>query len=801
MIEHARLSSEVAELARKLLSHADLCEKSGDIQSILNLPPESSLCSADASLYCHFVTALLDNLSANTLRNAEEDRMFDAIVLRCPPEDLLLVLASALQRYSKSYRRDKVTALLSKFVQGDLLYRLLVGQCHRDASGQSDESSWTALETVLVSLPERVVNSRDQSIPDVLTTQAYFVCFLNCVLRALCHARNEVDRGVDIHVLFLSRLVGRVCTIGQSELVEKQFVPKLVLQCQSDFIFRRICCKIVTCVPDSCLENVIVILLSALNDYNHVDWFMADSVCTHSKLKYLLATKLLLMRTFNRVCILQNIIGYLASSERRRPIFLDVVNEILSVWGDKTLMKHQSEQQQKYLTSALMISLGHIKITGCEKATADSIMSKLLHGVGSHIASPEEWIRTYGMIVAEQFTAVLQPEGPKLNFEYKLDDDISDLLSLTDVTAKHQDPQIKASLEEAIGTGEEKCEAAKADSVQDELDSDDDLEPFDMSHDTPSASKKPMYLRDCIEGLLDQENKDWMESCLQTVSNLIQTCKDELQDVAEELSKILLYLDDKFCTTRFEALRQRALVTLTVSSPKTVATYLTSQFYDSNLNIRQRLDILEVLALASSQLASPAVPLAAPKVEKTVSSITHAHWKTVVMERVKAKTRIISKGRAPTVEPTKNRFSDIAGYFFYPLMSHYDRKENTFDLLGEDSFVLARLICTLGIVQDSAANCPRSVHMAVCLLEFVSALKYHTDACVREAILFALSVIFINVPMNLLLSSGEQELVEIREWLQLVVVKDSLDACKLKAAQVLQLLVSQVNKEVPVSDK
>ncbi|XP_077509426.1 telomere length regulation protein TEL2 homolog [Amblyomma americanum] len=801
MGEHARLSSEAAELAHKLLSHVALGEKTADIQRILNLPPESTLCSADASLYCHFVTALLDNLSANALRNAEEERMFDALVMRCPPEDLLLVLASALRRYSKSYRLDKGTVLLSAFVQGGHLYRLLVGQCHRDASGQSDESSWPALETILVSLPERVVNSRAQNIPDVLTPREYFVSLLNCILRALCHARDEVNRCVDIHVVFLSRLLGRVCTIGQSELVEKQFVPKLVLQCQSDFIFRRICCKIVTCVPDSCLENVIVVLLSALNDYNHVDWFMADSVCTHSKLKYLLATKLPLMRTFSKVTILQNLVGYLASSERRRPIFLDLVKEILSVWGDKTLMKHQSEQQQKYLTSALMISLGHIKITGCGKATADSIMSKLLHGVGSHIASPEEWIRTYGMIVAEQFTAVLQPDGPKLNFEYKLDDDISDLLSLTDVTTKRQDPHIKESLEEVISTEEVKPKAAKANLVQDELDSDDDLEPFDMSHDTPNASKKPMYLRDCMEGLLEQENKDWMESCLKTVSNLIQTCKDELQDVAEELSKILLYLDDKFCTASFDALRHQALVTLAVNSPKTVATYLTDQFYDRNLNIRQRLDILEVLALASNQLASAKAPPTPPRVERTVSNITDTHWKTVVMERVKAKTRIISKGRATTVEPTKNRFSDVAGYFFYPLMSYYDRKENTFDLLGEDSFVLARLIATLGIVQDSAANCPRSAHMAVCLLEFLSALKYHTDACVRDAILFALSVIFINVPVNLLLSSGEQELVEIREWLQMVVVKDSFDACRLKAAQVLQLLVSQVNKEVPVSDK
>ncbi|XP_065310493.1 telomere length regulation protein TEL2 homolog [Dermacentor albipictus] len=800
MSENASSTSEAIELTCKLLSHITINDKREAIQRILGLPPEASLSSADASLYCHFVTSLLDNLSANTLRNAEEDSAYDAVVMRCPPEDLLLVLASALQRYNKSFRRDKVVALLSKFVQGNYLHRLLIGQCRRNVTDYSGEWSCSAL-TILVSLPVRIANIRDQDIPNCLTTNAYFESLFDSILGALSYARDEVDRGADVHVTFFSRLLGRVCLVGQSELLAKHLVPKLVRRCEGDFIFRRVCVKVVTSALDDCMESMIVVLLSALRDYNHVDWFLADSVCTNSRLKFFLTMKLPLMKTFSKAIVLQNVIGYLASSERRRPIFFDFVNEVLSVWGDKTFMKHQSEEQQKYLTSALMISLGHLKVTSFDKTTADGLMSKLLHGVQSHISSPDEWVRLYGMITAEQFSAILQPEGPKLNFEYNCNDDVNYLLSLTDITVKPSDP-VEESMEEAVSIEEEteKANVANNDNMTIELDSDDDLEPFDMSHDTPHGVKKPVYLRDCMEGLLDQENRDWVESCLQTVASLIQTCKDELPDVAEELAKILLYLDDKFGLDRFVPLRQHAQVTLAVNSPKVVATYLTEQFYGAHLNIRQRLDILEVLALASNQLASP--PTAVPPVaEKSISSMADTHWQSVVMERVKAKTRIISKGATTIMKPAENRFSDVAGFFFYPLMSYYDRKENTFDLLGEDSFVLARLICTLGIVQDSAANCPRSAHMAHCLMEFVSALKYHTEACVRDAVLFALSVIFITIPTSLLLSSGEHELVEIREWLQYVIEKDPFDVCKLKAAQVLQLLMSQVNKELPVSDK
>lgn len=803
MAEPTNFSPKAVVLARRLLSHVAFEDKLEDILRILNSPPESNLSSAESSLYCHFVTALLDNLSASSLKNAEEELTFDDIVLRCPPDDLFLILASLFKRCSKSYKRDRVCALIDKFVQGDHLHRLLVTQCQNEATLHTDESSWSTLETILVSLPERIANSRDQDVPSGLTTNRYFVSLLDSILRTLHHARDKVNSGSNVHVTFLSRLLGRVCVVGQSELVARHLVPRLVRHCENDYVFRRVCSKVVTGAPDGCMENVVTVLLSALHDYRHVDWFLADCVCTQSQLKYLLTVKLPLIRTFTKVSILQNLIGHLASSERRKPVFLDLVKEILGVWGDKTLMKHQSEQQQKYLTSALMIAAGHMKAMGWDRSVADCIMSKLLHGVQNHIASPESWIRVYGMVVAEQLTAVLQSEGPKLDFEYELDDDVKFLLSLTDVATRAQEPVVEAGVDEMVGVGKsEKVEAANSEKVKDEeLDSDDDLEPFDMSHDVPTGARKPMYLRDCMEGLLDQENKDWMESCLQSVRGLIETRKDELPDVAEELSKILLYLDDRYCTPGFVPLRQQALVSLAVNSPKIVATYLTEQFYETNLSVRQRLDILEVLALASNQLAMPTELVSPPRVEKSVSNIADAHWKSVVAERVKAKTRTISKGRKGPATAAKNRFSEVAGYFFYPLMSYYDRKENTLDLLGEDSFVLARLICTLGIVQDSAANCPRSSHMALCLLEFVSALKYHAEACVRDAILFALSVIFINVPTSLLLASGEQELVEIREWLQFVIEKDSFDACRLKAAQVLQLLASQVNKTMPVSDK
>lgn len=796
-------------LVRRLLSVTSLGHKIADIERILTSPDKTDIPSEDCSLYCHFIKALISNLTASSLKNVEEEELYDEIVLRGAPDDVLLILGTSVQQCEKSYKRDRIVILLEKFFRGKYFERMLERQCRRNLK-QVDSASWSLLETLLVSLPERLANVLEKDVPKALTVDVYFASLSKGLLHALDDARELLGRNIDVHVTFLSMLLGRLCAVGRTKEIVETLVPELICRCKADFVYRRVCNKVVAAVPDASLENLVTALLSAIGNFTQVDWFLGDSVNTSSKLKYILTVKLPLVRTFSNVKVLQNLIGYLASSDRRRPLFQGLLKELLNVWGDKTFMKHQSEVQQKYLTSALMICTGHLREQKYNGADKEALMSSLVHGVHSHIESPEEWVRNYGMVVAEHLSIVLLPGGPKFGFECPSNTDVAYLLSLTDVAPKDDvvsianvDTKPPAAMQEGNSKSQERNSEPQERIPVPELDSDDDdLEAYDMTHDKPNSAKKPAYLRDCMEGLLEQEDRDWTESCLQSAEELFNRCPDELEDIACEFCKILLYLEDKYSFPDFLPLRKRSLVTLCVKSPKSVATYLTEQFYETNLNIRQRLEILEVLALASEQLSKPvAVASSASTQEDSISNITKSHWKSVVLERLQAKTKRIGHGKRKEVTAAKNRFADVAGYFFYPLMRYYDRKENTFDLLGEDSFVLARLICTLGIVQNSAVHSPKSCHMASCLLEFISSLRYHTEASVRDAILFALSIILLNVPPSFLLLDLQHEMVDIRQWLQFVVEKDSFEMCRLKAAQLLQLLAFLVNKETPSLDK
>ncbi|XP_064460694.1 telomere length regulation protein TEL2 homolog [Ornithodoros turicata] len=785
-------TANVIEFVRRILSGSAQCHQLDIIENVLEcrtaLKNEASHDPKVSSSYCHLISALLECLNANSLRTSEEEELFSKLILCGAPEDVLLILTSTLGNTQRSYKQDKIVLLLSQFIENGHVEELLKGFC--ECKGFSKDASWNELETVLISIPERLANVCGTNVKSSLTSENYYKTIYRSLHLTLLHLCDKIRVGTDVNVTYLSRLLGRLCATGNALCFARVLLPQLVKHAKEDFIFRRLCHTLVTNVPDSSLESVMTAILAHLTCYTQVDWLCGDSVCTSSSLKYIFTMKLPLMRSFEKDDVLKNVIGHLASSERRRPLFQDLLREVLCAWGDKTLMTHQGELQQNYLTRALMISVGHLREHGCPKS--DDLVRVLLHGVQNHIASPEEKIRHYGMVVAENLSSVLQPHGPKLKFEYESNPETAHLESLTNISETD-------SIEPVCGSDvveiRRQSEESKPTVEYKDLDSDDDLEPYDMSHDTPLANKKPRYLRDCMEGLLEGEKPEWFESCLQSVEELITKCRDELRDVAAELAKILLYLEDKFSTDGFVSSRQRSLVVLTVQCPKKVAEYLTAQFYDRNLNIRQRLDILEVLALASHELSTPVAQK--PPQNTSVSRIAEKHWEVVVRERIAAKTRHFSKGRSREETPAKNRFADVAGFFFYPLMRYYDRGQNTFDLLGDDSFVLARLIYTLGIIQSSAVHSPRSCHMARCLLEFVNSLRYHVEAYVREAILFSLSMVFINIPPSVLVSEVWSEMQELQCWLGSVVENDTSETCKMRAAQVLHLLSAVMREQAP----
>ena len=64
--------------------------------------------------------------------------------------------------------------------------------------------------------------------------------------------------------------------------------------------------------------------------------------------------------------------------------------------------------------------------------------------------------------------------------------------------------------------------------------SDDELEPYDMSNDQKVVTaKSPLYVRNCMEGLLNSEKPDQVEICLKTASALIRKHISTVKEVGQ----------------------------------------------------------------------------------------------------------------------------------------------------------------------------------------------------------------------------------------------------------------------------
>ncbi|XP_015752947.1 PREDICTED: telomere length regulation protein TEL2 homolog [Acropora digitifera] len=347
-------------------------------------------------------------------------------------------------------------------------------------------------------------------------------------------------------------------------------------------------------------------------------------------------------------------------------------------------------------------------------------------------------------------------------------------------------------------------EAKNASSDDDDND-DDDLLPYDLDEedDAGDVLKSPKYLRDCIEGLVTAEDPSKTEATLKNIEKIVSASLDDLEDVCVELVKVLLHLQDRYSTDRFYELRHNAMVSVTVRCPQQVSCYLTEEFFAPNYNLQQRLDMLNVLADTAQQLSSPSeiqkirsVPRKYSFQQVSCSSFDQVvpDWQKIVQERIDKKTKRFAKGPTkPQPKPVANKFSSVAGYFFFPLMKNFDSKVNTLDLLGDDTLILGRLVYTLGIVMYSARETPMARNMGTALLEFAWALKYHEEPFVRQALIFAQAMVAVSVPSSTLLSDTPRELFELHDWLTTVVQTDT-DADSVKAALQTLILLEELFK-------
>ena len=516
--------------------------------------------------------------------------------------------------------------------------------------------------------------------------------------------------------------------------------------------------------------------------------------------------KIFLLRVFANDHILQISIGYLAESATRKHLVIQILKHILRVWGDASGLRHTSYEQHFYLTRAIMVCISHLN----EKDQASlgmELITLMMPSMQIHLDSNCQATRLLGMVVAEtiaKFAPLSSPESG-LKFEYE---DTEDVLRLRKLLVKYEpgsdravnEIQSKLNNSSITENPEEfgKVVGATGQNVRNEdsdLDSDDDLEPYDLRNDIKvTKTKKPVYLRECMEGLLNAEDVDLVQVCLENAESLIRSHPKSAQEVALEFCKILLHLENKFSLNSFICYRHQSLVALTCIQPITIAEYLCAQFYDRNYNIRQRMDILCILSASAKELSDPNVK---PNIVSKITEIPSKspengsvdNWQTVVQRRIDSNTRRFAHGRTqPEPIAQANKFAPVAGHFVFPLLRKFDDTDTIFDLLGTDHLLLSQLVYTLGCIMYSALHAPLALQIGGSLLEFLWVIRYHQQCTVRQAVLYAVCMVILSVPNHYLLTEFDSTLLEYKLWLEDVGEHDVDGECQERAVQALVLL-------------
>jgi telomere length regulation protein len=132
---------------------------------------------------------------------------------------------------------------------------------------------------------------------------------------------------------------------------------------------------------------------------------------------------------------------------------------------------------------------------------------------------------------------------------------------------------------------------------------DDTDDPTAINRNKPST---PVYIRDLIAGLRDQENYDRHELALATAASLIRRKANfgtEVSDHLEELATLLTGLQDNSELEGFVQQRQQALIAVLLARPAQMAQWFARSFFSGDYSLQQRIAMLTALGLGARELA------------------------------------------------------------------------------------------------------------------------------------------------------------------------------------------------------
>lgn len=715
-----------------------------------------------------------------------------------------------------------IAPLLQIVLEAGGLLGYIFSMCN-DPMLKSDNQSVKTFATLLISLPNRMANVLQHEIPDFYIP-ANFSKFLLYKILTISNfivqfAEHEPTVESRINLEPISILLNKIFLDFNDKLNNasiKIFIEIVAHLTNKNSnlikVYQRVFQKIFFGLDRSAIDIFGKMLLLNIDPEKYfIKNILGENLVKSETWKFTLCTKIPLLSFFpeDYTKLIINLVVYISSVNSA--LVMNLYLSLLEVWADKNSVKHTSVEQQLFITKLIIVITNSLKNIGINDFEQQKIKEKVFLGIQVHLECPTEVVRVCGMKLGEIVLNFISKEGEiaqesELKFEYhhfKEDTQIiiNDLQSLIELeinkyfltktnfdtniesllqqlehqrkeivsytTVKHQHrnkiniAEIKNDLE--FSELKTKSNIKIIDGTDFELDSDDDLEPYDLSNDTKLTKKSPpVYLRDLRDGLLETEDAEIFILSLQNCQNLVVSqLADDDASIGLELLEILIALEQRFYVEKFDENLFESCVCITCVYPAYYAEYLCKQIHADvgTYSIARRIFMLDVLKQAARNLSA----IKKQVVEnKSVDQSKINSAEEVIRKRLEAKTRYFKKHK-PQVSESVNHFASVATHFFFPLLYGYNTNKI---LLDEKEFILLiHFIETLAVIMCATQNCPVASKFAKEAFQFSWFLRFHVDVNVRMAVLSLIASSVLVVPKEILINDFLNELFELRLWL------------------------------------
>lgn len=505
--------------------------------------------------------------------------------------------------------------------------------------------------------------------------------------------------------------------------------------------------------------------------------------------------------------IIYNLIKYLRSQD----LLSSLTSQLMLEWCSKSSILSGATQEHLCLSKFLVLA---VQSSDFDRKQKIQLKNEIFDAIKTHLDSTDPEVRAIGMICAEIIFEIMDKEvEEKLRFDYdenvgKVVASVRNILTFEPppvevLSLEEIDCKLRTSVSSKPPTSKEikvtdppqvtevilkKTHLVKAPKVLEELDSDDDedLQPYDMSNDTPKVTvQKPKFLVDLRDGLLSNDEPDLFQISLEACSELlVKLLPGQTPEVGLDFLRILVMLQEKSHVPDFERHTFESCVKITEIFPKESALYLAQEFHTeaTRHSISRRAFMLDVLGEAAKRLsgagsttvaaeASSVAPVKYKLFKESEDVSRQKQNQETIRQRLESKTRKIA---TKTTEPQgqENKFTAVAGYFFFPLAHGFGKNQFTLAsrqaLLKNDheNHLLLSFLHTLAVVMISATNSPQGQKFAAEAFELSQVLRFSEHAKVRLAVLHLLSAVFMSVPPRLLYLHFYADLMELKTWLE-----------------------------------